>query len=320
MITLCSPERYRPVMQAMVGLLAEHQVDARLRIVDRLADVPDLDATTILVSLLVPCGAKEMDAMPRLRAIVSPLLGYDWIDVEEASRRAIPVVNGEVAENRESMAEATLMLLLMLLYRLKDTEAQLRGTGVGATADRRMLKGRSVGIIGSGGIAREILSRLENWGVDLQVFTRHPSPDLRGARQVTLDALLRSSDVVILMTRLEPDTRHLLDRERLARMKPGALLINTARGGLVDESALVDLLRSGHLGGAALDVFETEPLPKAHPLRTIPGLILTPHSVGHTVQTREAVPKVTVRNVLELSAGALPESLRNPSVREWWKT
>jgi phosphoglycerate dehydrogenase-like enzyme len=257
-----------------------------------------------------------MDAMPQLRGIVSPILGYEWVDVAEATRRGIPVVNGEVPENRESMAEATIMLLLALLYRLHETEAQMRSSFPGPQPQRRMLKGRTVGIIGSGGIARQIIRRLQPWDVVLQVHTRVPSPDLPGVRLVDLDDLLSTSDVVIVMTSLDTSSRHLLDAKRLRRMKRGALLINTARGGLIDQSSLVKALESGHIAAAALDVFEVEPLPATDPLRELPNVILTPHAVGHTLEMHAALPRAAVENVLQLLRGELPASCRNREVAD----
>src|SRR5688572_22372233 len=141
MITFAGPERALPLMDEIASGLVARGQDARVSVASDLLAVPWIAETTILVCLAVPCGAGQMDAMPRLRGIVSPILGHDWIDVPEATRRGIPVVNGEVQENRESMAEATIMLMLVLLYRLRETEAQLRGQLQAAVPPRRMLKG-----------------------------------------------------------------------------------------------------------------------------------------------------------------------------------
>src|SRR5207237_6725009 len=130
--------------------------------------------------------------------------------------------------------------------------------------------------------------------------------------------LLATSDVVIVMTSLDSGSRHLLDAERLSRLKRGALLVNTARGGLIEESSLVEALRSGHIAAAALDVFEVEPLPAAHPLRELPNVILTPHAVGHTVELHEAIARAAVDNVLQLLRGKLPDSCRNREIEKHW--
>jgi len=317
-VTIVGPEHARWFLEQLAAALAKAGQPARCCVSGDLLSLTGISETEILVSLMVPCGAREMDAMPRLRGIVSPILGYDWIDVAEATRRALPVVNGEAPENRESMAEATIMLVLVLLYRLHDTQAQMRAPDPGPAPRRRMLKGRTIGIIGSGGIARQIVRRLAPWEAVLQVHTRVASPDLPGVRLVDLDHLLSTSDVVIVMTSLDAGSRHLLDAERLRRLKRGALLINTARGGLIEESSLVEALRSGHIAAAALDVFEVEPLPAAHPLRELANVILTPHAVGHTVELHEAIARTAVDNVLHLLHGRLPDSCRNREIEKHW--
>ena len=124
MITIVGPERARWFLEQLATAITDAGQPARFSASGDLLSLPGISETEILVSLMVPCGAREMDAMPRLRAIVSPILGYEWIDVAEATRRGLPVVNSEAAENRESMAEATIMLLLVLLYRLHDTAGQ----------------------------------------------------------------------------------------------------------------------------------------------------------------------------------------------------
>jgi phosphoglycerate dehydrogenase-like enzyme len=211
------------------------------------------------------------------------------------------------------MAEATIMLVLALLYRLRETEAELRMGGE-RVQHRNTLKGRTVGIVGYGGITREIVHRLKGWQATILVHTRQAQGNEEGISFVSSEHLLAASDVVLLMTRLDDDSRHWLDRSRLQLMKRGVLLVNTARGGLVDEDALVEALQSGQVGAAALDVFETEPLPTSHPFRQFPNLILTPHSVGHTVQMVEQIPRTTVANVLALLDGKLPQSCINKSL------
>lgn len=284
-----------------------------------IAQIPDLAGTEILVCIATPCGAAQMDAMPGLRGIVSPFIGFDWIDIGEATRRGIPVVNGDIRENRESMAEATIMLILALLYRLRETETLLRDPASSAVPpQRRMLKGCTIGIIGYGGIAREMVDRLRAWGAQLLVTTRRRLGPVDGARFVDLEVLLSSSDVVVIMARLDSSNHHLINRTRLQAMRPGVLLVNTSRGGLVDEKALVEALHSGHVAAAALDVFEVEPLPAEHPLRSCPNVILTPHAIGHTAEMIAAIPGATVANVLSLADGGLPNSCKNPIVADRW--
>jgi D-3-phosphoglycerate dehydrogenase / 2-oxoglutarate reductase len=315
MLFIIGPARTGPLMRKIASLLedAGRPVSVIATEGQQLLDFPQLAQATVLVCMMTPCGAREMDAMPALRGIVSPLLGYEWIDVEEATRRSIPVVNGEIRESRESMAEATIMLVLALLYRLRETEAELR-VGGERVQYRNMLKGRTVGIVGYGGIAREIVHRLKGWHATILVHTRQAQKNEEGISFVSSEHLLAASDVVLLMTRLDDGSRHWLDRSRMQLMKRGVLLVNTARGGLVDEDALVEALQSGQVGAAALDVFEIEPLLTSHPFRQLPNVILTPHSVGHTAQMIEQIPPTAVANILALLDGKLPESCRNKSL------
>lgn len=312
MIRIVGPVRAEPLMRQIADLLAHAGRPAVVTATESrdLLSLSNMTSTTLLVCLMVPCGAREMAAMPGLRGIVSPLVGYDWIDVDEATRRSIWVVNGEVRESRESMAEATIMLMLTLLYRLRETEAELR-SGSDRVRNRSMLKGRTVGIVGYGGITREIVQRLQCWHANILVHTREAPPDAPGVSFVSRDHLLAVSDVVLLMTRLDDANRHLLDKGRLECMKRGVLLVNTARGGLVDETALVEALESGQVGAAALDVFEVEPLPSDHPFRRLPNVILTPHSVGHTAQMLERIPHEAAANIIRLLDGHIPDSCKN---------
>jgi len=318
MITFLVPagarERVRPLMDAFGKAGLETQLTSPPLEGEALAA---LRRTTVVVGFGVPCGPREMDAMPGLQAVVSPALGYEWIDVDEATRRGIAVANGEVRENRESMAEATIMLLLALLYRLPETQAMMRDPLL-PSPHRRMLKNRTVGVVGYGGIAREILKRLAPWGCRLLVSTRG-SVSEPGVESLPLEELLAASDAVLVMTRLDPQTRHMLDRRRLELLKPGAVLVNTARGAIVDEGALMELLTAKRVGAAALDVFETEPLPQDHPLRNLPNVILTPHAIGHTIDSLQAIPAQTMENVTELVAGRLPASCKNPGVEQNWR-
>ncbi|MEN3974596.1 NAD(P)-dependent oxidoreductase [Emcibacter sp. SYSU 3D8] len=279
--------------------------------VARMGEIADLSGVEILLSTGVRCGAAEMDRMPRLRAVVSPVLGYDWIDAGEASRRGIAVCNTEAAENREGMAESTIMLLLALLYRLQDTEALLRTNADGDPLKRHILKGRTVGIIGYGGITREVIARLAAWGCHFLVHSRSATEPVPGVTFVPLDDLLGQSDAILVLTSLNPSTRHMLGSEQFAKVRPGTLLVNTARGAIIDEAALVEALKSGRLGAAAIDVFEKEPCPPDHPLRDLPNVILTPHAIGHNEEAKEAGPALTAQVLKTLAEGGLPDSCKN---------
>lgn len=311
MIAVIGIPRAAGLSDAIASALGGLGLDCVRHDVSRMDEIADLSEVEILLSTGVLCRAVEMDRMPRLRAIVSPVLGYDWIDAGEASRRGIAVCNTEVAENREGMAEATIMLLLALLYRLHETEALLRTNAQGDPLQRHILKGRTVGIIGWGGITREVIARLAAWGCTFLVHSRSAKEPVPGVTFVPLDELLERSDAILVLTSLNPSTRHMLGREQFAKVRPGTLLVNTARGAIIDEAALVEALKSGQLGAAAIDVFEKEPCPPDHPLRELPNVILTPHAIGHNEEAQAAGPALTAQVLKTLADGGLPESCKN---------
>lgn len=279
-----------------------------------------LDELDVVLTVKTPLGAGEFAAMRRLRAAISPIIGYDWIDVAAASARNIVVANGEASENYESMAEATIMLMLVSLYDLKNTERQIREMRPRPTGpmSARMVRGKTIGIIGYGNIARAVIDRLANWDARLLVSTRTPRPDTSAVRFVQLDHLLEQSDVVIVLTALTPENRALLDAGKLGKLKPGCVFINTARGDLVDEAALAKQIASGRIGRAALDVFEQEPLPADSPLRSLENTILTEHIVGHTREMYEAIPRIAAENVLAVMSGVVPKRTRNDEIAQRW--
>lgn len=279
-----------------------------------------LDEVDVIVTVKTPLGAREFVAMPRLRAAISPIIGYDWIDVPAANARNVIVANGEASENYESMAEATIMLMLVSLYDLKNTERQLREMRPRPTGPMpaRMVRGKTIGIIGYGNIARAVIARLANWDAHILVSTRTPRADTSTVRFVQLDHLLEQSDVVIVLTALTSENRALLDAEKLRKLKPGCVFINTARGGLVDEGALAEQIANGRIGKAALDVFEQEPLPADSPLRSLDNTILTEHIVGHTREMYEAIPRIAAENVLAVMSGVVPKRARNDEIARQW--
>lgn len=269
----------------------------------------------ILLSYGLPVGASEYDAAPNLIAVISPTLGYEWIDVDAATERGIAIANGLVPENYESMAEAGIMLMLASLYDLHAREAALRSNT--RPAPGRMLKGRTIGLIGYGNIARSIVDRLEGWGASFLVHRRRDDQDPR-VTNVELDTLLRESDIVLVAASLNAGSRHLIGADQLASMKRDAILVNLARGGLIDENALAAHVADGGLAHVALDVFETEPLPDGSPLRELDNMILTPHSIGHTQESFAGIPRILDLNTRAIMSGKLPASLCNPEVSEVW--
>ena len=314
MIAMVARPGLRDLWTSVVTAIRQQEFDCAFYETTDMYSVPDLEKIELMVLAGVPCGADEMDRMPRLRGIVSPVLGFNWIDVDAATQRRIVVTNSEASENREGMAEATILLLLALHYRLKETETLLRENHYTDPIERHLLKGRTIGIIGFGGITRAVLDRLAPWGCQFLIASRRKPEALPNVRFVSLDDLLQHSDAILVLTKLDSHTYGMLGAEQFAKVRPGALLVNTARGGIVNEAALIEALKSGQIGAAALDVFEHEPLDPHSPLRDLPNVILTPHAIGHNEEGNRAIPLVAAENVRLLAEGKLPASCKNPDV------
>ncbi len=250
------------------------------------------------VVLVVRSETKVTAAMigkaPRLRIIARAGMGTDTIDVEEASRRKIAVLTAPGA-NSNSVAEYTFALLLALCRKIAPAAASL---GAGKW-DRKAfegteLRGKTLGIIGIGRIGSRVASIAKGFG--MTVIAHDPGvateqAESLGVDLMPLNGVVQRADVLSLHAKLASGSRHLLDEGRLALVKRGVLIVNTARGALIDDAALVKALADGRVGGAALDVYDTEPLPADSPLRTAPNVLLTPPLAASTVeaQTRVAV-------------------------------
>jgi len=222
--------------------------------------------------------------LPDLRVISKVGVGIDMIDLEAMERHGVRL-GWSRGTNARSVSELAIALMLALLRHLP-SGTQLVREGEWRQVQGSTLTGRTVGIIGFGHVGRDLAELLGAFSCRVLAHDVMPLSDLPGhVEQVSLELLLSSSEIVTLHAVLSDDTRNLLDRERLGAMRPGALVVNTSRGGLIDEQALFDALSSGHLGGAALDVFSSEP-PGDHPLLGLEQVIVTPHIGG---STREAV-------------------------------
>jgi len=225
----------------------------------------------------------------RLKLIQLLSAGYDTIEIERARQASVPVATNGGA-NAISVAEHAIMLMLAVYRRLIEMDRLVRQGGWRSAllgAERMYeLAGKTVGILGLGNIGREVAKRLHCFDVRVLYFDpARPTADVErelGVCFAPFDELLRQADIVTLHLPLSPATRGLLGRRAFALMKPGAVLINTARGELVDEAALVEALESGRLLGAGLDTLAQEPPPPDHPLLRSPRVVLTPHSAGPT--------------------------------------
>ena len=254
--------------------------------------------------VLRPITAADIDGAPKLRLIHKLGVGVNTIDLDAARRRGITVCNMPGA-NAVAVAESTLALILAALRRHTELDRRTRaGHGwpldVGLAATVRELAECTVGLIGHGHIARQVEERLTALGATVVHHTRSDdgTPTWR-----TLPALLVASDVVSLHVPLTDATRGLVGAEELAAMRPGAILVNTSRGDVVDEPALVDALVRGHLGGAALDVFAAEPVDPANPLLQLDNVVVQPHVAWLTSGTIRRCTALAADNARRLAAG-----------------
>lgn len=265
-----------------------------------------LPAAEALWHLLEPVTAEVFAAAPRLRLVQKIGVGVNTIDLRAARDRGVAVCNMP-GTNTQAVAEMTLLLMLGALRRVSRLDAATRaGRGWRLPADLQdrcgELRGRTVGLVGYGAVPTRLAPVLETLGARVLFASRGEKPDAAGERR-PLPALLAESDLVSLHVPLTPDTERLIDADAIARMKPGAVLVNTARGGLVDEAALVDALRTGRIGAAGLDVFEAEPTPAGGALLALDNVVCTPHVAWLTRETLERSLAVAVENCRRLAAG-----------------
>jgi len=263
-----------------------------------------LPETDVLWHVLQRCTTDMIAAAPRLRLIQKIGVGVNTIDLDAAQARGIPVCNLP-GTNARAVAEHALALMLAVLRRLPRFDAGMRE---GAWSDPLLqdglgeLGGRTVGLVGYGAIPRLLAPILAAMGCRLLYTARAPKPDAPGDWR-PLPELLAQADIVSLHLPLTPETANLIDAAALAGMKPGAILINTARGGLVDQAALTRALRSGMLAAAGLDVFETEPPDFRAPLLQLPNVVLSPHVAWLTTGTFDRSFALAAENCRRLASG-----------------
>jgi D-3-phosphoglycerate dehydrogenase len=226
--------------------------------------------------------------------------GTDNIDLEAAQRHGVTVTNTP-GVSAVSIAEHSLMLALAVARRVVKVHGGVVA-GEWPRGQSVQLHGKTLGVIGLGAIGRQFARIAQGIGMRVIAWTMHPNPSL-GFELVKLEELLRSSDVISLHLRLSPETVGFIGRAQIEMMKPTTILVNTARGPIVDEAALVEALRMRRIAGAGLDVFEVEPLPKGHPLTQLDNVVLTPHCAGVTPEVLEAGLALAIENVASFRNG-----------------
>ncbi|MGW3498904.1 2-hydroxyacid dehydrogenase [Streptomyces sp. NPDC001020] len=293
--------------------------EARVTVVERTDEDPAaLRAAHVIVTGLGPVTAEHIAAARDLRLIQCASHGFDYVDLDAARARNVPVCTiGSSGAEKQNVAEQTFALMLALAKQLVPAHTALVDADWALPRLQRSiteLSGKILGVVGLGHIGQEVARRAVAF--DMTVLYTGPEPvdaeteaRLGGARYVDLEALLRTSDYVTLHAPLTEATRHLLDAEHLALLKPTSFVINTARGALIDQDALADALERGALAGAGIDVFDPEPPTEALRLLKAPNVVLSPHVAGVTRETLVRIALAAVQNAADFLSGKEPRDV-----------
>lgn len=282
--------------------------------------IEQLEGCAAVIAGSEPYTEEVLKACPELRVIARTGVGYDSIDTAACDRAGVAVAVTP-GVNHHAAAEQAIALLMGVARGFPMADRMVREGRWGYAAQPRVI-GSTIGIVGLGRIGQAVATRAV--GLGLKVIAYEPSPPEEFVQQwnielVSLENLLSRSDYVSLHCPYSKDSHHLMDAERFAQMKQGAVFINTARGMLVDEEALVAALRTGHLRGAGLDVFEVEPLPLDSELLTLPNVLLAPHLAGADNESRNDTLTMTADTLIQLSQGRWPGDriVNLKGVKDW---
>jgi phosphoglycerate dehydrogenase-like enzyme len=270
----------------------------------------------VVITALAPVTAADIEAAPELEFIQCTSHGYDYVDLEAARSRGVTVANiASSGAERHNVAEHTFALLLALAKQIVPAHNAL---AVGDWAGPRLqqslteLSGKTLGLVGFGVIGQQVAQRAAAFEMTVLYTARSARTEAEeryGARRVGLEELLRSADYVSLHVPLNAGTRHLLNAERLALLKPTAFVVNTARGAVIDQEALADALEAGRIAGAGLDVFDPEPPPAELRLLRSPRTVLSPHIGGVTRETLVRIALAAMENTADYLAGKPPRDV-----------
>ena len=271
------------------------------------------DVVALWVTLEEEVTKDVFDRFPNLRIVANMAVGFNNIDVEEARKRNIFVVNTPDVLT-ESTADLAFGLLMAIARKLNAAQKAVRDGSWAAWEPYGYtgvdIYGQQIGIFGMGRIGEAVARRAKGFGMDVVYHNRnrkHVAEEMLGARYVSKEELLETSDFVVLFSPLTPETENTIDREALRRMKKSAVLINAARGALVDEEALYEALKNEEIFAAGLDVFRTEPLPTDHPLLTLPNVVVTPHIGSATKKTRRKMLEMNATDIGYVLEGKMPK-------------
>ncbi|MEB3774029.1 MAG: NAD(P)-binding domain-containing protein [Desulfurococcales archaeon] len=282
------------------------------------------DALATLLTDRIDCSLIE-EASPRLRIVSQYAVGYDNIDIECATRHGVYVTNTPGVLT-DATADLTWALILAVTRRIVEADKEVRSgawyaKGVGWHPTYMLgieVTGKTLGIIGMGRIGREVARRARGFKMRILYYDKSRLPeDLEkelNAKYTPLEELLKESDIVTIHVPLTRETRGMIGERELKLMKNTAVLINTARGPIVDTDALVKALREGWIAGAGIDVFDQEPIPPDHPLIKLPNTVLTPHIGSATIETRTRMADLVAENLIAFAESRIPPTLVNRDV------
>lgn len=316
--TICVAVQMEPELVARLEAIGEvRRVEPTAPAEELIEAVGDADA--VVMSPRRSADAAFLDAAPRLRVVAGTGVGYDNFDVALATERGVAICNTPAVLNM-AVADLTMAMIVALARRLFANEAYVRSGGWGRRRQAPPLghdiAGKQLGVVGFGRIGREVTRRMQLLGMRTiwtDVFDQ-PPPDAPQSEYRPLDDLLRESDFVSVHTDLNESSRHLIGERELRLMRPDAYLVNTSRGGAVDQVALRAALEAGSIAGAALDVLEAEPPDPDDPLVRLPNVVVFPHIGTATEETRFTMRELAVTNVLAVLAGETPPAIVNPEV------
>ena len=312
------PGRYREVLREAGFTPFDPPGLHRLMENDLVEAVSEVDA---ILAGGDPLTARIIQSAPRLRVIARAGVGFESVDLKAATARNIPVAITPGA-NHESVAEHNLMMILALCRNALGNDRMIREGGWDRIAVRP-IRGRTLGVVGLGRIGRAVAIRARALGMRVVAFDRNEDPEFDGIHGITrleFESLLAGSDIISVNLPLSDATRDMFDHRAFSLVRPGAIFVNTSRGGLVDEKALYDALVSGKVGAAGLDVMVSEPPDRANPLLGLPNVLFSPHIAGVDTAALDDMAEQAARIIIDLHQGRWPERcVVNTNVKDSWQ-
>ncbi|HVW54367.1 MAG TPA: hydroxyacid dehydrogenase [Rhizobiaceae bacterium] len=310
--TVYSTHPLHPRAVAMLDGIAELRVASRLDPATFVAE--SRDATALIIRVPVP--PEIFENAPRLRAAIRHGAGLDMVPMDAATKAGVLVANVP-GVNARTVAEYVFFAAMALLRRFRVIDRDLREHGWQKAREHTILgnelAGKTIGIVGMGDIGRHVAAiATGGFGLNVIANSRRAESVPPGIAFRELDDLMAEADIIAICCPLTPETRGMINAARIAKMKPTAIIVNGARGAIIDDEALLAALRENRIGGAALDVFVTQPLPRDHPYFCFDNVILTPHMAGIAEESMERMGTGAAAETIRVLSGELPLNLRNP--------